>query len=221
MVVMKRGRTPLGIAALVMSMMSVSAHRQPSPIYGCALARPARVGVADPLGVGAWTNGGGFTDSRAIGIDSARNRVLAPHGALDLEGVPDEGVHAVRGGTVAIASTAWPHLGNTIVIDHGDGAYSIYAFLGSLAVADGATVVRGAMIGRVGFSGDALVMKARHADARPRMHFALIKAARAGLAAPGQSLRRLTDAPDAWPAGFDQIATPVDPHSALPAACWE
>jgi hypothetical protein len=60
--------------------------------------------------------------------------------------------------------------GNFVLIDHGNGEYSIFPHMkpGSVRVSAGDTVRQGQMIGQVGFSGDAIF---------PHVHYSLVNAA--------------------------------------------
>jgi septal ring factor EnvC (AmiA/AmiB activator) len=42
--------------------------------------------------------------------------------------------------------------GQTVIVEHGGGDYSVYGSLGSVAIAKGATITRGQTIGTVGMS---------------------------------------------------------------------
>jgi murein DD-endopeptidase MepM/ murein hydrolase activator NlpD len=60
-----------------------------------------------------------------------------------------------------------PNLGNYVLIDHGNGEFSIFPHMlpGSVRVQAGESVRQGEMIGRVGFSGDAIF---------PHVHYSLL-----------------------------------------------
>jgi septal ring factor EnvC (AmiA/AmiB activator) len=62
------------------------------------------------------------------------------------EGTP---VRAVHSGTVSYAD-AFTGFGNLVIVDHGSNAFSLYGYLSSMSVAQGATVDNGAEIGRAG-----------------------------------------------------------------------
>jgi len=90
-------------------------------------------------------------------------RVVVPFGRPVRPGVPaslrrtgieiaaEEGapVRAVHGGTVAFADT-FSGYGDLIILDHGDDAYSLYGYLGSLAVGRGERVEAHTVLGTVG-----------------------------------------------------------------------
>lgn len=58
-----------------------------------------------------------------IRFDSTRGSGKT-HGALDLNGALGDPVFAARDGRVAIAEQNWGAMGNTVIIDHGDGDYT-------------------------------------------------------------------------------------------------
>ena len=96
------------------------------------------------------------------------------HGALDLNTMPISGeageeVFPVRGGLVVIAAVLWQGkdkngkelgLGSTVMIDHGDGDYTVYGHLGQVLVKRGDLVSRGTAIGSVGYTGNARALQA-------------------------------------------------------------
>jgi septal ring factor EnvC (AmiA/AmiB activator) len=61
----------------------------------------------------------------------------------------DEPVRAIHGGTVGYAEP-FTGFGNLVVLDHGGNSYSLYGYLGSIAVERGQTVEAGAELGSVG-----------------------------------------------------------------------
>jgi len=61
-------------------------------------------------------------------------------------------VKSIGAGTVVFAGPRTS--GQTVIVDHGGGYYSVYARLQSLAVVDGQELRRGQVIGRVGGEGD-------------------------------------------------------------------
>ena len=63
-------------------------------------------------------------------------------------------VTAPAAGSVVLASDLF-FTGNTIVVDHGAGLYSLFAHLSSMTVALGDVVHRGTQLGHVGATGRA------------------------------------------------------------------
>jgi murein DD-endopeptidase MepM/ murein hydrolase activator NlpD len=76
----------------------------------------------------------------------------SPHSGIDYAGSVGTPVVAPAGGVVALADDLY-FTGNTVVIDHGLGLYSLLAHLSSFAVKPGDRVERGQLIGQVGATG--------------------------------------------------------------------
>ena len=107
------------------------------------------VGVADP--------GDAFGARRII-----NGQVRAPHAGLDYTADTGTPVVAANAGRVAVvAEYFFP--GRLVVLDHGLGLYTLYFHLERAEVANGDSVERGQIIGRVGASGRAT---------GPHLHFA-------------------------------------------------
>ncbi|GAB4365376.1 MAG: M23 family metallopeptidase [Deltaproteobacteria bacterium] len=87
----------------------------------------------------------------------------SPHAGVDLvlpEGTP---VVAIADGVVAFAGEQF-FGGNSVVLDHGGGLFSVYYHLREAVVSDGQEVARGERIGSVGMSGRAT---------GPHLHFSV------------------------------------------------
>jgi murein DD-endopeptidase MepM/ murein hydrolase activator NlpD len=76
----------------------------------------------------------------------------SPHNGVDIGAPQGTEVLACNNGVVALARELCLE-GNTIIIDHGLGLYSIYMHLSEIRVKEGETVARGAGIGLVGATG--------------------------------------------------------------------
>lgn len=76
------------------------------------------------------------------------------HGGVDLRGAAGAPVHAAADGVVKIARQFNLH-GGTVGLDHGQGLESMYLHLSKFAVAEGAKVKQGEVIGYVGSTGRA------------------------------------------------------------------
>ncbi len=74
------------------------------------------------------------------------------HNGVDLASTGNAPVMAAQDGTVVMAEDHGIY-GNTIVIDHGAGLFSLYGHLASILVASGDSVQRGATIARTGTTG--------------------------------------------------------------------
>jgi len=101
------------------------------------LVTPVRGCMTSPFGVQRYLNG------KATG---------SFHGGLDQRSPAGTPVHAVEGGVVKIVQE-WNLHGRTVGIDHGQGLESIYLHMSGFAVAEGATVQKGDVIGYVGSTG--------------------------------------------------------------------
>lgn len=154
--------------------------------------------------------GGRFNSSRGSGH---------VHGALDLNGVLGQPVMAALEGRVSVAQTSWGAMGNTIIIDHGAGAYTVYGHLKDISVKEGDSVATGQSIGTVGYSGNAAALE--KAGLPPHLHFALVQAGQTGLAAQGKPLRKMRDWGDYWQSLGADLTGPVNPGLFMGAEdCW-
>ena len=75
-----------------------------------------------------------------------------PHGGADLLSPAGTPILAPSGGRVVLARALY-FTGNTVVIDHGLGLFSLFAHLSTVEVRTGDTVAAGAVIGLVGATG--------------------------------------------------------------------
>ncbi len=69
---------------------------------------------------------------------------------IDIAVSEGAGVAASRSGTVSFVHADLPGFGKTIIIDHGDGFATVYAYLGEIAVQAGQAVARGQRIATAG-----------------------------------------------------------------------
>lgn len=86
------------------------------------------------------------------------------HGGTDIagSGISGKPVYATRAGKVISAVTSNSGYGIYVLIDHGDGYSSLYAHMSARYVSAGDNVSKGAMIGRVGSTGN---------STGPHLHF--------------------------------------------------
>ena len=90
----------------------------------------------------------GAFGSRSVFNGEARQ----PHGGADFLSPAGTPIDAPNSGRVLLARDLF-FTGNTVVIDHGLGVFSLLAHLSAVAVRDGDMVTRGQVIGRVGATG--------------------------------------------------------------------
>lgn len=90
----------------------------------------------------------GAFGSRSIFNGEARQ----PHGGADFLSPTGTPVHAPNSGRVLLAHDLY-FTGNTVVIDHGLGMFSLIAHLSVVAVREGDMVTRGDILGQVGATG--------------------------------------------------------------------
>jgi len=79
-------------------------------------------------------------------------QLRAPHLGVDLAGQTGTPVKAPSGGRIALADDLF-FTGNTIIIDHGQGLYSLLAHLSRFAIDPGTAVAAGEVVGFVGATG--------------------------------------------------------------------
>ncbi len=93
----------------------------------------------------------------ASGGNFGRRRILngqarSPHAGVDFPAMKGTPVFAAQRGKVVLAEELY-YSGNTIVIDHGYGIFTLYAHLSEIDVKTGETVESNAEIGKVGATG--------------------------------------------------------------------
>jgi murein DD-endopeptidase MepM/ murein hydrolase activator NlpD len=173
--------------------------------YVCPLKGSPQIRPGDAVA----SSGGGFGATRGSG---------RKHAALDLNSTEGASVLAAHGGTVALSADGWGPYGSTIILDHGDGTYTVYAHLSDRAVHEGESVTAGQQLGSVGYTGNAAALKAKGLP--PHLHFAMIQATKSGLAGPGGPLRRMRDLDDSWESLGAEFTGPVNPEGSMPSTCW-
>jgi murein DD-endopeptidase MepM/ murein hydrolase activator NlpD len=93
------------------------------------------------------TTGGNFGRRRILNGESR-----SPHAGVDFPALAGTPVFASQAGTVALAEDLY-YSGNTVVIDHGYGIYTLYAHLSEIEVHAGDKLDAGQEIGKVGATG--------------------------------------------------------------------
>ena len=174
--------------------------------YACPLVGNPQIRQGDSVA----RSGGRFDSARSGG---------KRHGALDLNAALGDPVYAIRDGKAAVSTANWGEMGNTVILDHGDGEYSVYGHLDTLKVPKGATVKKGACIGTVGYSGNA--SKLKEAGLPPHLHFAIIRAGKSGLADKDKPLSLMREWADYWNGLGIDIVGPVNPGLIMGNTCWK
>jgi len=89
----------------------------------------------------------------AFGTRSVYNgKPRTPHGGADFLSPGGTPVHAPNAGRIAVARALY-FTGNTVVIDHGLGLFSMLAHLSAIDVQEGHVVAAGEVVGQVGATG--------------------------------------------------------------------
>ena len=102
--------------------------------------------------------------SEAFGVKRIMNgKKNSVHGGIDYKGQIGMPVNAVNSGTVVLREELF-FGGNTLVIDHGMGLFSIYMHLAEFNVSKDEKVSKGQAVGRVGMTGRAT---------GPHLHFGI------------------------------------------------
>jgi murein DD-endopeptidase MepM/ murein hydrolase activator NlpD len=191
---------------LAVLIQAVSSEAQLSG-FGCPMRGSPQIRQGDSVAA----SGGRFDSSRSNG---------KKHGALDLNGRVGDPVYASLEGRVAVGELGWGEMGNTVIVDHGSGAYTVYGHLDTVIVHEGARVKTGDQIGTIGYSGNASAL--RDAGLPPHLHFAIIQAGKSGLADSGKPLRQMKAWADYWQSFGADLTGPVNPALFIPADdhCW-
>ena len=93
------------------------------------------------------TTGGNFGRRRVL-----NGEARSPHAGVDFPAATGTPVYAAQAGKVVLAENLY-YSGNTVVIDHGFGIYTLYAHLSEINVQQGDSVEPSAEIGKVGATG--------------------------------------------------------------------
>ena len=96
-------------------------------------------------------------DGVTSGANFGRRRVLngqasSPHTGVDFPAPTGTPVHAAQAGRVVLAEPLF-FAGNTVVLDHGLGIYTLYGHLSQINVKVGDELLPGEILGKVGATG--------------------------------------------------------------------
>jgi murein DD-endopeptidase MepM/ murein hydrolase activator NlpD len=114
------------------------ASRSEVRLWRAPFVTPLEGRTTDPFGVKRTFNG----------------RVRSRHLGWDIDGHTGDPVKAAAAGRVVLAKRLF-YSGNTVILDHGLGLYTVYFHLSRMAVAEGDTVDAGDLVGKVGATGRA------------------------------------------------------------------
>ena len=135
-----------------------SARRRAESRAGGAPAAPSSIRTSD-YGRLDWPVDGTiiYRFGRVINLNNTTTRWNGI-GISAAEGTP---VHTVSAGQVVLADVMGTY-GNTVIVEHGGGDYSVYGSLSRIAVSKGARVTKGQTVGTIGATDPALP---------PHLHF--------------------------------------------------
>jgi septal ring factor EnvC (AmiA/AmiB activator) len=123
-----------------------------------AVAAPARITTSD-LGQLDWPVAGDVI--YRFGRQRLPNNTTILWHGIGIATPPGTPVRAIAAGTVRIALPLGTY-GPSVIIDHGGGFYTVYGFLGDIAVRQGQSVQKGQTIGQSG---------GENSDQGPHIHF--------------------------------------------------
>jgi murein DD-endopeptidase MepM/ murein hydrolase activator NlpD len=111
-------------------------HASPEPLWAAGFIAPVPEAANSAFGKRSVMNG----------------QPGSPHSGADFPSPPGEAVKAPGAGRVALAEELY-YSGNTVIIDHGLGLYSLLAHLSAITVREGDAVTAGHVVGKVGATG--------------------------------------------------------------------
>jgi len=180
--------------------------------YVCPLNIVAEIRKSDACA----SEGGGFDSSRKKGTVTARHR------SLDLNAQEGEEAHAIHAGKVIVADPQWEdNMGGTVIIDHGNGDYSVYGHLKDISTKPGVELKAGSKIGAVGYTGNAQCLKRNGIIAH--LHLMVIRAGKSGLGTQGGPIAELKKWGTMWQKELGADLTgPINPNLIMgDLKCWK
>lgn len=115
---------------------AIYAKRTPSPLPHAAFVRPVPGEPTSSFGMRRFFNG----------------KPRSPHSGLDLKAATGTPVKSAGPGKVVLAADLY-FSGNTVIVDHGGGLFTIYAHLSRFDVREGDAVEAGSTLGKSGATG--------------------------------------------------------------------
>lgn len=147
------------IICLIISAAGCATAPQRHPATGGEYAIPAYefIGVKNAF---IWPVSGEVISSFSDKLDKTKNK------GIDISSEEGRIVRASRGGKVVFCDSKVKGLGKTVILDHGDGYQTVYAYNSEILVKVGDKVEQSDVIARVGGTGRAK---------RPSLHFEIRK----------------------------------------------
>lgn len=138
---------------------SIESERRRASTRSSAVARGASSIRTSDYGTLAWPVDGNilYNFGRVINPNNTTTR----WNGIGIAAAPGTSVHAVAAGDVVLSAPLGTY-GQTVIIEHGAGDYSVYGSLSTMSVAKGAHVSKGEVVGTVGMSDP---------DLPPHLHF--------------------------------------------------
>ena len=152
-----------------------------------ATAGPGAITTGD-LGGLDWPVDGGGLVIYPFGTTTGPNNTRIPRHGIGIKAPVGTAVRVVAPGTVSLAGPLGLYL-TSVLVDHGGGYYTFYAYLKDATVKQGDRVARGQVIGHVG---------GESSDEGPHLHFEI--RGQGGIALdPANWLRRPSPSPTTRP----------------------
>ncbi len=138
---------------------SIESERRRASIRSSAVARGASSIRTSDYGTLAWPVDGNilYNFGRVINPNNTTTR----WNGMGIAAAPGTPVHAVAAGDVVLSAPLGTY-GQTVIVEHGAGDYSVYGSLSTMSVGKGAHVTKGQVVGTVGTSDP---------DLPPHLHF--------------------------------------------------
>ena len=129
---------------------------------GQRLLIPGRSSRPDPLVPTPLRDVGRIPEGQDEFVWPVRGKIVSVFGmrrggalnkGIDIQASGGTQVMASRGGIVSFVHQGLPGFGKTVILDHGDGFATVYAYIGEILVRQGEVVSQRQVIARVGKSG--------------------------------------------------------------------